>query len=171
VRCVSVREALSAELDNEPATLGREHVDAHLAGCLSCRQWQDLAHVVTRRTRVGSALPTPGLSDRLVAGVRSEVRRRRRRHYWLLFARGVIVAGLLQVLATVPLLVMARGHTSGGGRVHVLGLVELTIGAGFFVGALVVLWRDRDKITLEAVRTAELAAPNRGDARRISEVA
>jgi hypothetical protein len=39
----------------------------------------------------------------------------------------------------------------------VLGLVELAIGAGFFVGALVVLWRERDRSVLELVQPATAA--------------
>jgi predicted anti-sigma-YlaC factor YlaD len=154
MRCESAREAVSAELDGAAAVLAREHVAAHLASCARCRQWQELAHVVTRRARLGAALPMPGLAEQITVGVRADVRRRRVRTYWLAVARAVICAGLLQLLATIPLLLLARSRTSGGGQVHVLGLVELTIGAAFFVGALVVLWRERDRSLLELVQPA-----------------
>jgi predicted anti-sigma-YlaC factor YlaD len=154
MRCHTARESISAELDAAPSVVGREHVAAHLAGCASCRQWQELAHVVTRRARLGGALPPRDLAERLTGGVRADIRRRRVRKYWLAVARAVVGAGLLQLLATVPLLLLARSHTSGGGRVHLLGLVELAIGTGFFVGALVVLWRERDRSVLELVRPA-----------------
>lgn len=158
MRCESAREAISAELDAAAATAAPEHLAAHLLGCAACRQWQELAHVVTRRSRLGGALPAPGLAEQITEGVRADIRRRRVRKYWLAVARAVIVAGLLQLLATVPLLLLARSHTSGGGRLHVLGLVELAIGTGFFVGAILVLWRERDRSVLELVRPAQSAA-------------
>jgi predicted anti-sigma-YlaC factor YlaD len=169
MRCQTARESISAALDAWPGAVGREHVAAHLDGCSPCRQWQELAHVVTRRTRLGGALPEPALADRITDGIRADVRRRRARKYWLAVARAVVGAGLVQLLATVPLLLLARGHASGGARVHLLGLVELAIGTGFFVGALVVLWRERDRAVLELVRPMRQPSP-RG-ATHVSEVA
>jgi predicted anti-sigma-YlaC factor YlaD len=160
---------VSAGIDEGLDDLTRERVAAHLAGCHPCRSWQELAHLVTRRTRMSLATAPPTLVARLSAAVREDARRRRVRRYWLGVARAVVLAGLLQLLATVPLLVLARSHTSGGSRVHVLGLVELAIGAGFFIGALVVLWQQRDLQVLELTRPGRNASSH--VAADVSEVA
>jgi predicted anti-sigma-YlaC factor YlaD len=169
VNCVTARTAISADIDEDVDGLTRERVSAHLAECSTCRDWRELAHVVTRRARMGVAAPSPQLAEQVAAAVRADLHRRRARRHWLAVARAVAIAGLLQLLATVPLLLLARGHASGGGRVHVLGLVELAIGAGFFVGALVVLWQARDQQVLGLARpAASVDADQRAD---VSEVA
>jgi predicted anti-sigma-YlaC factor YlaD len=149
---------MSAQLDGEWPPVSPEQTAVHLADCAGCRQWQESAHTATRRVRVGSALPSADFPNRVMDAVRADVRRRRSRRYWLVFARAVICAGSLQVLATVPLLVLARSHV-GHGRVQLLGAVELVIGAGFFLGAIVVLWKDRDQTGLEMVRAVPSHAP------------
>lgn len=171
MKCEPVREAISAAIDGEVATVAPPRVDAHLAGCESCRQWQEAAHAATRLTRLGLALPDPGLAGRLVSAVESERRRIRVRRYWLRFVAAVVTAGVIQALVTVPMLYAARSRTSGGSRVHSLGLAELAIGAAFFVGALLVLWRERTRGTLEALpRPQDDTASTCADASR-SEVA
>jgi predicted anti-sigma-YlaC factor YlaD len=169
VNCAAARTAVSTGIDEGLDDLTRERAAAHLADCQPCRSWQELAHVVTRRTRMSLATAPPTLAAQLGAAVQADVRRRRVRRYWLGVARAVALAGLLQLLATVPLLVLARTHTSGSSRVHVLGLVELAIGAGFFIGALVVLWQQRDLQVLELAPIGRTAASRA--ATDVSEVA
>ena len=54
--CEGYREALSARLDAEEVPPERAAaLDAHLTGCLDCRDWQDSAAMVTRRFRTGPA--------------------------------------------------------------------------------------------------------------------
>jgi Putative zinc-finger len=172
VRCAAVRETISAAMDGDGPPVAREHIDAHLGSCASCRRWQELAHVVTRRTRLGGPLPPPELGDQLMTVLLEDARRRKTRRHWIAVARAVAGAGLLQLMATAPLLLLARNHTSGSDRVHVLGLVELAIGAGFFLGALVVLWRERDQSVLSATRWDEAArGAGRDPAAGVSEVA
>jgi predicted anti-sigma-YlaC factor YlaD len=165
MRCTTVREAISAGVDGAEHPLAAEQLAAHLAECASCRQWRELAHVVTRRTRLGGPVPPPDLAARLIGGVQDDARRRRTRAHWLLVARVVVCAGILQLLATVPLLLLARSRTPGAGRVGVLGLVELAIGAGFFVGAVVVLWRERDDSVLRL-----LPSPRPSDQAKLDDV-
>jgi predicted anti-sigma-YlaC factor YlaD len=154
VRCEPAREAISADLDHELPTPGLDRVEAHLATCAACRSWREQAQRLTRRVRVGGPLPAPEQVGAVLAAVRVDQRRRRARRAWLVVAGLVAGAGLIQLLATVPMLLLARGPASGGGLVHQLGLVELGIGAGFFIGALVVLWRERNRPTLTVVRTS-----------------
>jgi predicted anti-sigma-YlaC factor YlaD len=154
---------MSAHLDGELAAAELARAESHLEVCVGCQQWRELAFVATRRARVGVALPPPDLTERVMAAVVADVRRRRSRRYWLVFARAVVAAGLLQLLATVPLLVLARSGSAGHGREDMLGVVELVIGAGFFVGALVVLWQTREQSGLEVVRSLPAASPMSGD--------
>lgn len=168
--CERVREGLSAGMDDELPAGAAPHVAEHLADCADCRRWQESAYAVTRRVRVRSALPDSDAPTRIVAAVRVDARRRRVRRYWLGFGSSVVVAGVLQLVATVPMLMIARSHTSGGGRLHTLGMVELTIGAGFFAGALVVLWRDRGTASPDVIRLD--GATVRGtEGSRVSDVA
>jgi predicted anti-sigma-YlaC factor YlaD len=170
VTCDRARESISARLDGEPAAASDVHVAAHLSDCTACRDWQERAHRVTRRVRINTALPEPGQVSRVVGAVRDDRHRRRVRRHWVAFGTAVAAAGAIQLLATVPLLVMARARTSGGGRVHTRGLVELAIGAGFFVGALVVLWRDRGPGS-DVVRIEAAPAKARRERRSVREVA
>src|SRR5690348_7006884 len=61
--CEQIREILSAALDGEDRPGERTEADAHLAGCAACRQWLHDAAAVTRRIRLGVALPDPVLPD------------------------------------------------------------------------------------------------------------
>lgn len=171
MRCESAREAISADLDGELPPRDGDRVAAHVASCPSCLRWREQAQLMTRRVRVGGALPEPERVAAVLAAVRDEQRRRRTRRCWLAVAFAVVGAGLVQLLATVPMLMLARGHTGGGGLLHQLGLVELGIGAGFFVGAVVVLWRERDRASLTVVRTARFDQSSSLDAADVHEVA
>jgi predicted anti-sigma-YlaC factor YlaD len=149
---------ISADLDGELGAADAARIELHLGGCLSCQQWRESAYLATRLTRVGDALPPADFVERAIAAVQEDVRRRRARRHWLIFARAVVGAGLLQVLATVPLLVLARRQPAGHGHVQLLGVIELAIGTGFFLGALVVLWKEREQSGLEVVRSMSTAS-------------
>jgi predicted anti-sigma-YlaC factor YlaD len=156
VSCDQVREALSAGIDGEAAALSPEHTAEHLRDCAACRDWQDLAHTVTREVRLRSAHAPSDLATRILAATERDARQRRNRRYWIAVFCGVAVAGLIQLLATVPLLVLARSESSGSDASHLLGVAEALIGAAFFVGALVVLWKTRTDTTLELVRIPQV---------------
>ena len=55
--CDRAREAISARIDGEDPGLPDDALDAHLATCAACREWQQRAHAVTRRARLGGSLP------------------------------------------------------------------------------------------------------------------
>lgn len=149
--CGQARAALSAEIDGEAVVIG-DAVRSHLEGCDACREWRELAHRVTRSARLGAALPSADLADRIVRGIQWDARERRVRRQWVAVFAGVAAVGFVQVLATVPLLLLARGSGRHAGTV--LGVVEASIGAAFFIGAAIVLWRTRDGSTLHSLEAA-----------------
>ncbi|MPZ00017.1 MAG: hypothetical protein GEU97_18905 [Actinophytocola sp.] len=65
--CEECREQLSARLDGEETPCLRADVDAHLAACDACREWQDAAARVTRLARMAVARPGPDLVDAVLA--------------------------------------------------------------------------------------------------------
>ena len=72
--CDTVREVMSARIDGEePRTDGPpwsvSALEAHLAGCVACREWQRRAHAVTLRVRLGGALLDHDLTSRVLAAV------------------------------------------------------------------------------------------------------
>jgi anti-sigma factor RsiW len=171
VGCNSVREAISALLDGEVPTLAAGSVEQHLAGCGGCRDWQATAYRVSRRLRVQGTVPAPDAVADVIGAVRADRRRRRLRRSWLRFGSAVVGAGLVQLLVTVPLLMIAHRHPDGGGPLDLLGATELVIGAGFFLGALVVLWRDRGAASPDVVSLDERSTGRAPTASSTSEVA
>ncbi|GAA2578742.1 zf-HC2 domain-containing protein [Dactylosporangium fulvum] len=68
MECERYREALSARLDGEDEPIEPGLVDAHLAGCAACRQWERDAQAVTRLVRLQPVVATPLPAERLLAG-------------------------------------------------------------------------------------------------------
>ncbi len=61
MRCHDCREAISARLDGELDPADAPRVDAHLAGCVACRRFDDRVAHVTRVARTRVAEPAPDL--------------------------------------------------------------------------------------------------------------
>lgn len=119
------------------------HLREHLEGCTGCRAWASRCERVTRRARVGGPLPPDELTDRIVRAVAADIERRRSRRQWTLAAALVALSGVVQLLVSLPLLLMAgRPHGSLGWEV----LLEFVIGSSFFAGALVLLWHSRTPV-------------------------
>jgi predicted anti-sigma-YlaC factor YlaD len=130
VSCATVRESLSALMDQEWPTLPREEVLTHLRGCPDCRRWQDRARAATRGLRV--AFPAPpadlGLSvSRRLAG------RRRPGELVLQVALGLVAVGA--GLPALPALIL--GHAEASTHVaHELGALNLALAGAFGVAAI-----------------------------------
>ncbi|MDG6102137.1 zf-HC2 domain-containing protein [Dactylosporangium aurantiacum] len=62
------REALSARMDGEDEPVAPALVDAHLAQCAACRQWQERAVAATRMVRLWPLHHAPLPAERLLAG-------------------------------------------------------------------------------------------------------
>jgi predicted anti-sigma-YlaC factor YlaD len=157
MQCSHARQALSAYLDGVDPPVSRAAVDAHVADCPPCRAWRDAAEDLRRRSRLGRPLPDPDLADRIMSSVAADRKRRRARHQWLVAAVLVALCGSVQLLVSVPLLVMThhRAHRSTGD--WLVGL-ELAVAVSFVLGALVLLWHLKGDPVEPAVPLA--AAPD-----------
>jgi predicted anti-sigma-YlaC factor YlaD len=130
VSCATVRESLSALMDQEWPTLPREEVLTHLQGCPECRQWQDRARAATRGLR--AAFPAPPADLGLAVSSRLNSRRRPG-ELALQVALGLVAfgAGLL----ALPALVF--GHAEASEHVaHELGALNLALAGAFGVAAI-----------------------------------
>lgn len=134
MECARVREAISARLDGEDAGVGPPELVAHLAGCPACRAWQDAAHALTRRTRLGGVLPDRELSVPVLAAasVPSGVSSRSVRAVLLLAATAQLALGVLLLVSGEP----GAGQHAG----HELASFDLALAAAFFVGGLRPRW-------------------------------
>ena len=113
MECDRAREAISARIDGEDPGVPDGALDAHLAGCDACRGWQQRAHVLTRRARLGGPFLERDLTGQVLAAVPPAPARRRLR----LALRGALLAvALAQLAITVPLLVLGHDHDAGAAR-------------------------------------------------------
>ncbi|HUN37390.1 MAG TPA: zf-HC2 domain-containing protein [Trebonia sp.] len=69
MRCDRFRAAISARIDGEDPGLLGGALDAHLRACAGCRAWQERAHVVTRRARLGGTFLDHDLTAQVLAAV------------------------------------------------------------------------------------------------------
>ena len=67
--CDQYREALSADLDGEPAGVGAAGLRGHLDRCAGCRDWYAAAVRVTRLARLAPAEPVPDLAPAVLAAL------------------------------------------------------------------------------------------------------
>jgi predicted anti-sigma-YlaC factor YlaD len=131
MECDRAREGISARIDGEDPGVPAGALDGHLAGCQACRGWQQRAHVMTRRARLGGPFLERDLSDQVLAAV-SPVPARRR-----LALRAVLLAvSLGQLAVTVPLLIMGHDQDAGAHAAHELGSFDLALAIAFAVGAI-----------------------------------
>jgi predicted anti-sigma-YlaC factor YlaD len=131
--CDSARVALSARIDGEdPGPLG-DDLDAHLATCADCRAWQQRAHAVTRRARLGGAFLDHDLTDAVLAASPPAGTGRWRR----LVPRGaLVVLALGQLAIAVPMLFLGHDRDAGLHAAHELGSFNLALAIAFAVGAV-----------------------------------
>jgi predicted anti-sigma-YlaC factor YlaD len=113
VSCDPFRDALSARLDGESPGMDTARLEEHLAGCPSCRDWQEAAAEVTRRARLEPAPRVPDVTAAVLAALPAVARPVRR---W-------VDAGLRLALVAV-----------GAGQLAV-GLPTLTGSAGAAMSA------------------------------------
>jgi predicted anti-sigma-YlaC factor YlaD len=69
MNCGTAREAMSALLDGEALPCARKDLDTHVAACHECEQWQEAAHLVTRRARLTPAPSVPDNTERILTAV------------------------------------------------------------------------------------------------------
>ena len=129
--CDWVREAVSARIDGEDPGLPPGVLEAHLAECAACQEWEQRAYVVTRRVRLGGRYPGHDLTARVLAAVPSQAAWRRR-----VQRAGLLAVALAQLAITVPLLILGHDHGAGTHAAHELGSFDLALAAAFAIGAL-----------------------------------
>jgi predicted anti-sigma-YlaC factor YlaD len=133
MECDKAREAISALIDGEDAGLPDGALEAHLAGCAACREWQHRAHAVTRRARLGSAFLDHDLAPGVLAAISPSPAKRRLR---LGQRATLLVAALAQLAITVPCLILGKDHDAGVHAAHELGSFDLALAIAFAVGAI-----------------------------------
>jgi len=127
-----MREAVSARIDGEDPGVPAGLVEAHLAECAACLSWQQRAHAMTRRGRLGGSFLDHDLTPRVLAAVPPAPARRRRS---AALRSGLLAVALAQLAITVPLLVLGHDHDAGTHAVHELGSFDLALAIAFAVGA------------------------------------
>jgi predicted anti-sigma-YlaC factor YlaD len=133
MECDRAREAISARIDGEDPGVPDGALEAHLAGCEACRGWQQRAHVMTRRARLGGTFLDRDLTGRVLAAIPPAPSRRRLR---LALRAALVAAALGQLAVTVPLLILGHDHDAGTHAAHELGSFDLALAIAFAVGAI-----------------------------------
>jgi predicted anti-sigma-YlaC factor YlaD len=133
MECDSAREAISAQIDGEDPCVPADALEAHTAGCAECRGWQQRAHSVTRRARLGGPFLDHDLTTRVLAAAPPPPAGRRR---GLTQRAGLIAVALAQLAITVPLLILGHDHDAGTHAAHELGSFDLALAVAFVVGAI-----------------------------------
>ena len=108
-------------------------LEAHLAGCAACRDWQQRAHVMTRRARLGGPFLDRDLTGQVLAAIPPAPARRRLR---LAVRAALLAVALGQLAITVPLLILGHDHDAGTHAAHELGSFDLALAIAFAVGAI-----------------------------------
>jgi predicted anti-sigma-YlaC factor YlaD len=133
MECDRAREAISARIDGEDPGVPGDALEAHLAGCDACRNWQQRAHVVTRRARLGGPFLDRDLTGQVLAAIPPVPARRRLR---LAVRAALLAVALGQLAITVPLLILGHDHDAGAHAAHELGSFDLALAIAFVVGAI-----------------------------------
>jgi predicted anti-sigma-YlaC factor YlaD len=128
-----MREAISARIDGEDPGVPAGLVEAHLAECAACRNWQQRAHAVTRRARLGGPFLDHDLTPRVLSAV---PRAAAGRHRGVALRAGLLAVALAQLAITVPLLVLGHDHDAGTHAAHELGSFDLALAIAFAIGAV-----------------------------------
>jgi predicted anti-sigma-YlaC factor YlaD len=133
MECDRAREAISARIDGEDSGVPDIALAAHLSGCADCRAWEQRAHVVTRRARLGGVFLDHDLTARVLAAAPPAASRRLPS-----VTQRVALAAVaaLQLAITVPLLILGHDHDAGVHAAHELGSFDLALAIAFCAGAV-----------------------------------
>lgn len=132
VGCADIRTLLSAAVDGEASVAEHSLIDAHLAGCESCRAHAERLSVLTRQVRLRPVERTPDLAARVMDRARPA---RLGRGGWLQPALAWV--GLVIAVQSIGPLVLGQAD---GASTHVarhLGAFSLALAIGFVYAA----WR------------------------------
>lgn len=121
--CQTWREALSARLDAEPLGLDAALLDAHLAACAGCREYEAGLNRLHRMVRVSSADVVPDRTEEILAAAAE--RRMPRLGVVLVLRWLLVVIAAAEVGMSSPEF-LSRWHTGGE-----LGTWGIATGIGF----------------------------------------
>ena len=131
--CDTIRVAISTQIDGEVPWLPAGVLEAHLADCADCLEWQRRAHTVTRRVRLGGAFLDHDLTPGVLAAIPVATDQGRLR----LARRGLLVAlALAQFAIAAPMLFLGHDREAGVHAAHELGSFNLALAIAFAVGAI-----------------------------------
>jgi predicted anti-sigma-YlaC factor YlaD len=133
MECDRAREAISASIDGEDSGVPDGALAAHLAGCEACRGWQQRAHVMTRRARLGGSFLDRDLTGRVLAAIPPAPARRRLR---VALRVALLALALGQLAITMPLLMLGHDPEAGTHAAHELGSFDMALAVAFAVGAI-----------------------------------
>ena len=139
MECDRAHEAISARIDGEDAAVPGGALDAHLAGCAACRTWQQRAHAVTRRARLGGSFLSQDLTPRVLAATAAAPAgplAPAGRYRWLAQRGGLAIMALAQLAITAPLLILGHDQDAGMHAAQELGSFDLALAIAFAVGAI-----------------------------------
>jgi len=136
--CDRAHEAISARIDGEDPGVPDGALEAHLETCAACRDWQQRAHAMTRRARLGGPFLDHDLTARVLAAIPPEPASRRRGAGRGGMARraGLAAVAVAQLAITIPLLILGHDHDAGVHAAHELGSFDLALAIAFAVGAV-----------------------------------
>jgi predicted anti-sigma-YlaC factor YlaD len=136
--CDRARDAISARIDGEDPGVPGDAVEAHLETCASCVGWQQRAHTLTRRARLGGPFLDHDLSAQVLAAIPPEPAGRRRAagHGSMARRAGLAAVAIAQLAITIPLLILGHDHDAGVHAAHELGSFDLALAIAFAVGAI-----------------------------------
>lgn len=133
MECDKARKAISADIDGEDRGLPDGALDAHLAGCAACQGWQQRAHVLTRRARLGGTFLDHDLTDLVLAALPPSPGGRRLR---MSLRVALVLVALGQLAISVPLLILGHDPNAGTYAARELGSFDLALAIAFIVGAV-----------------------------------
>ena len=138
MRCDGIREAISARIDGEDPGVPDDAIEAHLATCTACRSWQQRAHAMTRRARLGGRFLERDLTAQVLAAIPPEPAGRRHAtgRGGMTRRAGLAAVAAAQLAITVPLLILGHDHDAGLHAAHELGAFDLALAIAFAVGAV-----------------------------------
>jgi predicted anti-sigma-YlaC factor YlaD len=131
--CDTAREAISARIDGEDDGLADDALEAHLASCPACRGWEQRAHMVTRRARLGGAFLDHDLAPRVLAAAPAPHPGWQRRP---IQRAALLAVALGQLAVAAPMLILGHDHDAGVHAAHELGSFNLALAVAFAIGAL-----------------------------------
>ena len=134
MQCDRFREAISARIDGEDPGPPDGALDAHLGACADCRAWQQQAHAVTRRARLGGVFLDHDLTSQVLAAAPAAAATGRGRRFTQ--RSGLAAMAAAQLAITIPLLLLGHDHDAGLHAAHELGSFDLSLAIAFAVGAI-----------------------------------